>query len=588
VRQTQSHYDEEIIELLKRLGTLKAEYPVELLAARRAAFVAQIDQLETITDNPDAAPGQDPMIELLQELKPLAMEYPPDLLAARRAVFLAQIEERNRAVAQEEVPSQQKVIELLESLRPVPVEYPSELLSARRAAFIAQIQQQNSLAVQETAATRLSQDRRVFKLLERLKAIEIEYPLKLWTARRSRFVAKMRDGRMSVLDALRSAVQSLFHPGNASSEPMIRLRRTSLVIAGMLLATVVGSLIYGNRQPLTGMIVPTFSEGEVSHPSPVAAAPTSGEVAAVICKPGYVPPLCLAQEFDKSRDLTFPGNGLARPAVAKDTLPGYSRIHQPAYVNDGLYGSGASWISNSAYSWIKIDLGKVRSINTVTFGRDRLGNFNDGDPGQFIIAVAVSDDVYANGNSRNDFMEYTEVYNSDKVGFDGVIAGAETIQASFELVKARYIKITFENARTAVDEIEVFMLQPSDYVVHSTQRPRDTMIPPSLTPRPTNTFIPSRTPTAIPTNTFVPTSTATPRPTITPRPTDTDVPTDTPEPPTDTPEPPPTDTPEPPPTDTQEPPPTDTPEPPPTTVEQSTSTVEPLAAPTDTPEVAAP
>ena len=36
--------DEEIIELLKSLGKLKAEYPSDLLAARRAAFTAQIEQ----------------------------------------------------------------------------------------------------------------------------------------------------------------------------------------------------------------------------------------------------------------------------------------------------------------------------------------------------------------------------------------------------------------------------------------------------------------------------------------------------------------------------------------------------------------
>ena len=83
-------------------------------------------------------------------------------------------------------------------------------------------------------------------------------------------------------------------------------------------------------------------------------------------------------------------------------------------MNDGR--SGASWISNSPDSWIKIDLGHVRTINTVTFGRDRLGNLNDGDPGQFVVAVAISDNVYSDGNSSNDFMEYTQVYDSEKDG----------------------------------------------------------------------------------------------------------------------------------------------------------------------------
>jgi len=342
-----------------------------------------------------------------------------------------------------------------------------------------------------------------------------------------------------------------------------------MILATLLLAAFMGSLAYGNRQPIT-QIFTTSSEGGVFQASPVAAATGTNEVAKVICKPGYLPPLCLAKEFDKSHDLTFSGNGSARPAVAKDTIPGYGRIHQAAYVNDGLYGPGASWISNSAYSWIKIDLGEPRSINTITFGRDRLGNFNDGDPGQFIIAVALSDNVYANGNSSNDSSEYTEIYNSDEMGFDGVVSGPETIEARFSPVEARYIKITFENARTAVDEIEVFMIQPREYTSHTTQRPKDTKVPPTFTPVPTHTLIPSRTPTWIPTKTLFPPFT------FTPLPTNPEVPTNTPEPPTNT-LPPPTNTPEPP-TNTSEPP-TNTPAPP--TLESPSATPPP---PIDTSE----
>jgi hypothetical protein len=215
--------------------------------------------------------------------------------------------------------------------------------------------------------------------------------------------------------------------------------------------------------------------------------------------------------------------------------------------------------------------------------------------------VALSDNVYADGNSQNDALEYKQVYNSDEAGFDGIISGPETIEATFDPVQARFIKITFEKAGTAVDEIEAFMLQPYGFAGNSTQRARDTLVPPSFTPIPTNTLVPSRTPTLIPTNTLIPTrtptliptntlvptftpfptDTATPRPTRTPRPTSTDIPTDTPEPPTDTPEPPPTDTPEPPPTDTPEPQPTDTSEP-------LSGTSEPLPFVTETPEVVVP
>jgi hypothetical protein len=245
-------------------------------------------------------------------------------------------------------------------------------------------------------------------------------------------------------------------------------------------------------------------------------------------------------------------------------------------VNDGLYGAGASWISNSAYSWIKIDLGKPTTINTITFGRDRLGNFNDRDPGQFVIAVALSDNIYADGNSTNDLFEYKPVYDSKKAGYDGEVAGSETIEANFIPVEARYVKITFQNAGTAIDEVEAFMVQPASLAYIPTDRSRDNQPRPTWTPVPTDTLVPSKTPTHIPTNT------PTLIPTDTPAPTDTD----TPVPPTNTPLPP-TDTPVPP-TDTSVPP-TDTPVPPTdTSVPPTQVVVEPTLAPTDMPTATTP
>lgn len=590
----------QVIELLERLKSAGAEYPPELLSARRAAFISQIQQhnQENVREE---APSEERVIELLEQLKSARAEYPSKLLSARRAAFITQVEQHNNGHVGEEAPFQDPVTELLGTLRSSPAEYPPDLLAARRMAFIAQIQQHNHrLDVRNEPLP--SYDGTLVKLFGRLKSLKIEYPRKLWFARRAGFVAQIRDGKISVLEALRSAVRNAFNlQPKEPSRPSFSFRRMSVILATLLVAAFVGSLAYGNRRPLAEVFGSSLPQQESLQSSPVAAVTSTGEVAKLICKEGYSPPLCLAQEADQSEDLTFPGNGSARPAVAKDTLPGYGRIHDATYANDGVYGPGASWISNSAYSWIKIDLGEIRTINTITFGRDRLGNLNDGDPGQFLIAVALTDDVYADGNSHNDSMEYEQVYDSEEVGFDGIISGPETIEATFDSVRARYIKITFEKAGTAVDEIEAFMLQPYEFASGPTRRARDTSVPPSFTPVPTNTLIPSKTPTRTPTNTLVPTRTPTLIPTHTPRPTSTDVPTDTPLPtdtatprptntdvPTDTPEPP-TYTPEPPPTDTPEPPPTDTPEPLPT------DTSEPLSRPsaplqflTNTSEVVAP
>ncbi|MGB8984122.1 MAG: hypothetical protein WCC12_19795 [Anaerolineales bacterium] len=456
----------------------------------------------------------------------------------------------------------QEIREILKRLESLQAEYPADLLAARRAAFLAQLEQHDWIMSEAPLSTR---DQDMLRLLKNLKRIESEYPARLLAARRSAFIRQIaRREQISILEALRSSIRgALLSMANMSAGSAPNTMRTSLVVVAFILLAFAGSLLYVNRAVET--LSPAPSRTEVSQPVPVHATSTHA-FAQVVCKPGYVPPLCLAKEFNKSWDLTDPGNGLARPAVAKDTLPGYSGVHKSAYVNDGLYGSGASWISNSPNSWIKIDLGKSTAINTVAFGRDRLGNFNDRDPGRFVIAVALSDNIYADGNSSNDYVEYTEVFDSEQAGFDGVVAGAQTIKAYFESVVVRYIKITFANAGTAVDEVEVFMVQPPAFGLQPAPKPDDDSqvliltVAPTSTPLPTETPIPTATNTPVPTNSPVPTNT--PVPTSTPLPTSTPVPTGTPLPS---------------PTASQTPRPTDTPLPPPEDL------VVPFMAPTDPP-----
>jgi len=159
--------------------------------------------------------------------------------------------------------------------------------------------------------------------------------------------------------------------------------------------------------------------------------------------------------IDATTDLAFPGNGLARAAVAKDVIPGYEAIHRPEFANDGVSGNSSSWISDSAESWLKIDLGQTVMIDTVTFGRDRLGGYDDRDPGQFSIDVALADS-YRDGDDNNDTAEYTRVFTSETAGFDGSINGAESLHARFAPVAARFVKLTVDNPGTAVDELQVF------------------------------------------------------------------------------------------------------------------------------------
>lgn len=438
--------------------------------------------------------------------------------------------------------------EILRGLESKKEEYPTELLAARRKLFMDQVEK---YAPPESANERVEIDQKLLELFLRLKAINPEYPLQLLARRRALYKERIVEAnRASVLQVLRSLLASVFGGwGTSPHATFTKFVRVSALALGIAMFAVMASALYGTGIPSSNSLLP---QKEIF--TGVLATPTSTSQAVVICRDGYEPPLCLIREFDNSHDLSYAGNGKARPAVAKDTFAGTGKIHHAAHINDGLYGPGASWVSNSPHSWIKIDLGTTTNVNTIAFGRDRLGSLNDGDPGDFVIAVATSDDVYANGNSSNDEREYVKVYDSKQAGFDGKISGGETVVAFFEMKRTRYIKITFENARTAIDEVEAFVSDPAVIAIESTRATeRDDASLDASTPFPVNTPLPSDTGTAVAIDTLPPTETVTPLPTDpvtpveTPTPIDTPVPTDPVEPtipaPTDTPVPPPSYTP---------------------------------------------
>ena len=199
-----------------------------------------------------------------------------------------------------------------------------------------------------------------------------------------------------------------------------------------------------------------FSTAYADSISYVSASPFTGEEKE---KGTYPDPQDSYRAFDTAGDLACAnGSGLVQAAVAVGTISGYPSIHMPEYANDGYYGNGASWIGDTANSWLKIDLGTDYLIDTVTFGRDRLGYFNDRDPGQFIIEIALTDNVYANGDDSNDAIEYTTIFDSAYFSsdFNGTISFGQTVQAAFDEVQARYVKLTFANAGAAIDEVQIY------------------------------------------------------------------------------------------------------------------------------------
>ena len=91
---------------------------------------------------------------------------------------------------------------------------------------------------------------------------------------------------------------------------------------------------------------------------------------------------CKQLAFDTGCDLALASTATGvQPAVARDVLASHVAYHAASNVNDGEYGNGSAWVSGAAGSWVKIDLGKPTAFNAIRLGRDRLGTYDDRDPG---------------------------------------------------------------------------------------------------------------------------------------------------------------------------------------------------------------
>jgi DNA-binding MltR family transcriptional regulator len=431
-----------------------------------------------------------------------------------------------------------EIIAILKELGKVKAIYPPEQLAARRTAFLAQADQLRAIEQGEESST---EDQEIVQLFGQLKSAQAEYPPELLAARRSAFVRQLEAvGQMSLLDRLRLSIQRIFSSKTTTPTlPPTGFRRLSPAIAGLVAALLIGALFLSRAEQALS-----------PSPSQTAATPTplsptgSSDVAVLLCTPGDQMPACPSAELDPSQDLADPQNGVAQPAVSSQS--DMDGVHGAASVNDGR--SGASWVSKSADSWVKIDLGKVRTINSVTLQKGKLARQND--PGEFVIAVALSD-FYADGDSRNDHIEYAQVFRSEQTSFSGSVADAGTILTQFPAVKARFVKITFEKAGAAIEEAGVFLMPPPVLAVRPTRKPPQDVPGVTAPPIGTNTVSLAESTTALPTDTIVSTltntlpslDTSTPLPTITLLPTDTPIPVPTEPLPSDTPVPLPTEAP---------------------------------------------
>lgn len=166
--------------------------------------------------------------------------------------------------------------------------------------------------------------------------------------------------------------------------------------------------------------------------------------------------------YDTSQNLAYQGNGFAKPAVAYNTIVGWS-IHKAWFANDGNYGNGRSWIgiwdgaNFRDLTWVKIDLGRSVVIDEIRFGETRLQCYDDRTAVTFRLGVASTDAVYAEGDETNDDVEYTEIASSDALGYDpDSMGGCRTLSIRFDPVETRFVKISVTGNGTRIDEIEVF------------------------------------------------------------------------------------------------------------------------------------
>lgn len=155
-------------------------------------------------------------------------------------------------------------------------------------------------------------------------------------------------------------------------------------------------------------------------------------------EPGYSADQGAYAEFMNTQNIA-----LGKTATVSSAYSGAPAIHNSAFITDGKYGNGRSWIGVGPNSWLTIDLGSSQSFSTLSFGRDRLGHYNDRDPGQFTILTS------------DDNSSFTEIFDSSDFTFDGTLASDQTVQATFDTATAQYVRLELAYDGAAIDEVEI-------------------------------------------------------------------------------------------------------------------------------------
>jgi hypothetical protein len=103
-------------------------------------------------------------------------------------------------------------------------------------------------------------------------------------------------------------------------------------------------------------------------------------------------------------------------ATSSGDYPNSPDIHRLAFVHDGRYGNGRSWISNKVgRGWVKIELAEEATVDRVLWARDREGKFADRLATRYRIDVSLDGQSWTVVASSDDRAAYKPGIASDTV-----------------------------------------------------------------------------------------------------------------------------------------------------------------------------
>lgn len=164
-----------------------------------------------------------------------------------------------------------------------------------------------------------------------------------------------------------------------------------------------------------------------------------------------------------ARNLALAENGtLAR---ASGTLPEY-RIHALRHLNDGIYGNGHSWISDThGTGWVELELPAPTRIHRVVWSRDREGKFIDRLATEYRLEVAHEPGAWQLVASSSDRAPLSALAFTNPVTFNSIARispSATDLLGSPRPAAREYLLETWQTSRGLPANTVTSLLQARD------------------------------------------------------------------------------------------------------------------------------